>query len=180
MSLHDLDAMYDPENRIQRHTPLDCGDNSCWFARPEAKGGMRTNGGCRCLRDYVPSKLATRVHVTWQIAMRELREAQQNLALLRREVALMHVNSGAERIAELEAENAEYRAMLDDVTKGHTQRGLSDYAGKLEYLAVEKMRLERENAELRNTSPTTVCTRCGKHVRAPGIHTCSTAKDQKP
>jgi hypothetical protein len=24
----------------------DCGDNSCKFAR--AKGGMRTNGGCRC------------------------------------------------------------------------------------------------------------------------------------
>lgn len=25
---------------------LDCGDNSCRFARD--KGGMRTNGGCRC------------------------------------------------------------------------------------------------------------------------------------
>jgi len=25
---------------------LDCGDNSCLFA--EHKGGMRTNGGCRC------------------------------------------------------------------------------------------------------------------------------------
>lgn len=28
---------------------LDCGDNSCFFATD--KGGMRTNGGCRCLRD---------------------------------------------------------------------------------------------------------------------------------
>jgi hypothetical protein len=28
---------------------LDCGDNSCVFAT--TKGGMRTNGGCRCLRD---------------------------------------------------------------------------------------------------------------------------------
>lgn len=28
-------------------TPLDCGDNSC--RSPErARGGMRTNGGCRC------------------------------------------------------------------------------------------------------------------------------------
>lgn len=26
---------------------LDCGDNSCYFA--PRKGGMRTNGGCRCL-----------------------------------------------------------------------------------------------------------------------------------
>lgn len=25
---------------------LDCGDNSCMFA--EKRGGMRTNGGCRC------------------------------------------------------------------------------------------------------------------------------------
>ena len=28
---------------------LDCGDNSCEFA--EHKTGMRTNGGCRCLKD---------------------------------------------------------------------------------------------------------------------------------
>ncbi len=31
---------------------LDCGDNSCLFA--ERKGGMRTNGGCRCL-DELPA-----------------------------------------------------------------------------------------------------------------------------
>ena len=30
---------------------LDCGDNSCRFVLPEEKKGMRTNGGCRCLRD---------------------------------------------------------------------------------------------------------------------------------
>ena len=28
---------------------LDCGDNSCEFA--EVKTGMRTNGGCRCIKD---------------------------------------------------------------------------------------------------------------------------------
>ena len=27
-------------------TPPDCGDSSCYFAT--SKGGMRTNGGCRC------------------------------------------------------------------------------------------------------------------------------------
>lgn len=26
--------------------PLDCGDNSCMYA--PKRGGMRTNGGCRC------------------------------------------------------------------------------------------------------------------------------------
>lgn len=179
MSLHDSDA-YDPENRFTRTTLLDCGDNSCAFVRPEARKGMRTNGGCRCLADYVPSKLASRINVTFQLAMRELREANANLALLRKEVALLHLSNNTERFNGLEAENAELRAMLDDVTKGHTQRGLSDYAGKLEYLAVEKMRLERENAELRDTSPTTVCMRCGKQVRAPGIHTCSSGKVSDP
>lgn len=29
--------------------PPDCGDNSCYFAKD--KSGMRTNGGCRCLRN---------------------------------------------------------------------------------------------------------------------------------
>lgn len=28
----------------------DCGDNSCLFGGA-GKGGMRTNGGCRCLKD---------------------------------------------------------------------------------------------------------------------------------
>ena len=26
----------------------DCGDNSCMFGALEKRGGMRTNGGCRC------------------------------------------------------------------------------------------------------------------------------------
>lgn len=29
--------------------PIDCGDNSCVCAGP-VRGGMRTNGGCRCER----------------------------------------------------------------------------------------------------------------------------------
>lgn len=36
---------------------LDCNDNSCEFA--SAKGGMRTNGGCRCL----PVKTAVRIEL---------------------------------------------------------------------------------------------------------------------
>lgn len=35
---------------------LDCGDNSCLFAK--SKGGMRTNGGCRCLSNAGFSKSA--------------------------------------------------------------------------------------------------------------------------
>lgn len=29
---------------------MDCGDSSCEF-EGRGKGGMRTNGGCRCLKD---------------------------------------------------------------------------------------------------------------------------------
>ena len=34
-------------NFIKELSTLDCGDNSCYFAKN--KTGMRTNGGCRCL-----------------------------------------------------------------------------------------------------------------------------------
>ena len=33
---------------------LDCGDHGCYFA--ESKGGMRTNGGCRCFSNAGFSK----------------------------------------------------------------------------------------------------------------------------
>ena len=36
-------------SRLGAIEPPDCGDNSCLFAKQ--KGGMRTTGGCRCLRN---------------------------------------------------------------------------------------------------------------------------------
>lgn len=38
-------------NHVLPHLKIDwdCGDNSCFYALK--KGGMRTNGGCRCDRD---------------------------------------------------------------------------------------------------------------------------------
>ena len=36
---------------VERARTLDCGDNSCAFAIN--RGGMRTNGGCRCLSGLV-------------------------------------------------------------------------------------------------------------------------------
>lgn len=38
---------------LREHAP-DCGDNSCLFGG-KGKGGMRTNGGCRCFRDMRPT-----------------------------------------------------------------------------------------------------------------------------
>ena len=37
---------------LREHAP-DCGDNSCLFGG-RGKGGMRTNGGCRCYKDVRP------------------------------------------------------------------------------------------------------------------------------
>lgn len=42
-------ALHAMDERRQAVEPPDCGDNSCRFAK--SKGGMRTNGGCRCYRD---------------------------------------------------------------------------------------------------------------------------------
>lgn len=36
---------------LQNLSQSDCGDNSCLFDG-KGKGGMRTNGGCRCYQNY--------------------------------------------------------------------------------------------------------------------------------
>ncbi len=41
--------------------PLDCGNNPCWFATET--GGMRTQGGCRCLQDLPLTSSERRVLV---------------------------------------------------------------------------------------------------------------------
>lgn len=51
---HVFDAMLLASPKVEQGAfdigePPDCGDNSCMFAKN--KGGMRTNGGCRCLKD---------------------------------------------------------------------------------------------------------------------------------
>lgn len=42
--------MKTPEIDISLFANLDCGDNSCKYKK--SKGGMRTNGGCRCARNH--------------------------------------------------------------------------------------------------------------------------------
>lgn len=63
---------------------MDCGDNSCLFA--EAKGGMRTNGGRRCLeplRGVGYRKMATHVRA-WLAAAKAqgIREGMGQAAIL--------------------------------------------------------------------------------------------------
>ncbi len=42
-----------------RKRDVDCGDNSC--VNPKARGGMRTNGGCRC-----HNNIADALEAAWQ------------------------------------------------------------------------------------------------------------------
>lgn len=48
---------------LREHAP-DCGDNSCLFGG-RGKGGMRTNGGCRCFRDVRPDMKRIFIERIW-------------------------------------------------------------------------------------------------------------------
>ena len=48
---------------IKALSELDCGDTSCLFA--SKKGGMRTNGGCRCLRNVLTTKFQLAIKKIW-------------------------------------------------------------------------------------------------------------------
>ena len=52
---------------IKALAKLDCGDNSCRFA--QNKGGMRTNGGCVCLRD-IDKSVRLEIHKIWDNYLR--------------------------------------------------------------------------------------------------------------
>lgn len=49
MNEKEIDALENLRIAVQ-NLHLDCGDNSCCYARK--KGGMRTNGGCRCFQAF--------------------------------------------------------------------------------------------------------------------------------
>lgn len=60
---------------------MDCGDNSCMFA--ETKGGMRTNGGCRCLENLIGTQLT---RVTTRNIQRRVLSLSQRLYRAEREL----------------------------------------------------------------------------------------------
>ena len=62
--------------------PPDCGDNGCYFAKD--KGGMRTNGGCRCLSNAGFSK---GVHASVREMLLEVLKNRQEIADLKEQLA---------------------------------------------------------------------------------------------
>ncbi len=49
-AFRDSEIMKELVEAVTLNVDWDCGDNSCQFAKQ--KGGMRTNGGCRCLENF--------------------------------------------------------------------------------------------------------------------------------
>lgn len=60
---------------------LDCGDSSCLFAADRA--GMRTQGGCRCLKD-LDHRQETKVRAAFRELTRERDEARETAHAARR------------------------------------------------------------------------------------------------
>lgn len=88
---------------------LDCGDNSCEFA--ENKTGMRTNGGCRCLKDLDFSRrMAVRRYL---VALRE-ENARLRGEVERSHNAILHLTGEVERLRAVEAWLSAWQEGKDD------------------------------------------------------------------
>lgn len=96
---------------------VDCGDNSCMFA--VNKGGMRTNGGCRCFRDAMGHadyrELRYWVQLTNQRHKEELAAAEARGRELERQAVVAYLEQqelAAHKSQERAVEAALYNARL--------------------------------------------------------------------
>jgi hypothetical protein len=60
---------------------LDCGDNSCRYAT--TKGGMRTNGGCRCTRSTVMAQYVPLLETSLAAERQRADDAEAKLKVMR-------------------------------------------------------------------------------------------------
>ena len=100
----------------------DCGDNSCLFGG-RGKGGMRTNGGCRCLQGV---KFETRRY--FEILEHECTAIQKEVEALRAQA------TKARQEALEEAANAARTLVQSGVTPDgiyHTIRALKQHTGEV-------------------------------------------------
>ena len=62
------------EEKYHRQLP-DCGDNSCMFG---GQGGMRTNGGCRCVQQALGNyKKENQLRMTIQVLLSVINSLQK-------------------------------------------------------------------------------------------------------
>lgn len=97
--------------KVSDDTSLDCGDNGCYFAT--SKGGMRTNGGCRC---FSAAGFDKGIHAAAREMLLEvlrLRVEREQLAA-ERDAAVAKLTPN---IKKLVAEDGELTMTLDDPYK---------------------------------------------------------------
>jgi hypothetical protein len=105
---------------------MDCGDNSCEF-EGRGRGGMRTNGGCYCLKDMDwPKRLAAKAYIRRLEAQAALyRGAQAEIDRLREELSMTWGDRALdendklralyrERDEALKIKTAEWYAMMEE------------------------------------------------------------------
>lgn len=124
---------------------IDCVDNSCRFVRE--RGGMRTNGGCRCVRDAQKPGTISKLSAVWRALPAALDEIErlrgqvleyaETLASTRRER-----EDKLTRVQELICENAILRGLLTRVVK---------YVTEDRAVTPRKTRLARVVEEIRST-----------------------------
>lgn len=70
---------------------LDCGDSGCYFAL--SKGGMRTNGGCRCFANAGFSK---GMHATAREMLLEVLKLRARVAELEKQLSEVDYDDGVD------------------------------------------------------------------------------------
>ena len=137
-----------------KDTELDCGDNSCYFAK--TKGGMRTNGGCRCFdaagfsksltsaaREMLPELLSLRAEVE--------RLTEQN-AILRKQEALKDADRAqlSAEVDRLKAQLAEHADHPHLYICPQVAKSAADMGKERDALKAANTALATENARLVN------------------------------
>lgn len=72
-------------------TPPDCGDNSCYFAT--SKGGMRTNGGCRC---FSKAGFSKGMHAAAREMLLEILKLRAEVAELKAQLSATEFDDGVD------------------------------------------------------------------------------------
>jgi len=102
-------------SKEERAPVLDCGDNSCRFARQ--RGGMRTNGGCRCLKELDHDPERRREVTAYLLALayeNERLRGDLDAAVSSFNEAADHLNRAQDENERLRAERAECLAMVEN------------------------------------------------------------------
>jgi len=136
---------------------LDCGDNSCLFAKN--KGGMRTNGGCRCFELHGFERSQVR---SAQLMLPEILRLRAELAQARGEVEMLKgLFTGADTVAQINARDRD--CAIADCDSLRSQLEAAKEA--LKYYADTKIMDQQDDCESKCVPGKGVVVAAGKRAR---------------